>query len=57
MKSLADEASGSDDPRLDAFFLRERADAQKKTLHAAEQQRPDIAAVREIWRRSSWTGP
>jgi transposase len=27
-----------------------RADAQKKSLHAAEQQRPDVAAAREVWR-------
>ena len=27
-----------------------RADAQKKSLHAAEQQRPDVAAAREAWR-------
>lgn len=27
-----------------------RADAQKKSLHAAEQRRPDVAAAREIWR-------
>jgi transposase len=26
------------------------ADAQKKSLHAAEQQRPDVAAAREAWR-------
>jgi transposase len=26
------------------------ADAQKKSLHAAEQQRPDVAAAREVWR-------
>jgi transposase len=26
------------------------ADAQKKSLHAAEQQRPDVAAARELWR-------
>jgi transposase len=25
-------------------------DAQKKSLHAAEQQRPDVAAAREAWR-------
>src|SRR5208282_1833203 len=25
-------------------------DAQKKSLHASEQQRPDIAAARENWR-------
>jgi transposase len=27
-----------------------RPDAQKKSLHATEQQRPDIAAARENWR-------
>jgi transposase len=27
-----------------------RSDAQKKSLHAAEQQRPDVAAARENWR-------
>jgi len=27
-----------------------RLDAQKKSLHAAEQQRPDVAAARENWR-------
>jgi transposase len=27
-----------------------RADVQKKSLHAAEQQRPDVAAAREAWR-------
>jgi transposase len=27
-----------------------RPDAQKKSLHAAEQQRPDVAAAREAWR-------
>jgi alkylhydroperoxidase family enzyme len=27
-----------------------RPDAQKKSLHAAEQQRPDVAAARENWR-------
>jgi transposase len=27
-----------------------RADTQKKSLHAAEQQRPDVAAAREAWR-------
>jgi transposase len=27
-----------------------QADAQKKSLHAAEQQRPDVAAAREQWR-------
>ena len=27
-----------------------RSDAQKKSLHAAEQQRPDVAAARETWR-------
>lgn len=26
------------------------ADAQKKTLHAAEQERPDVAAARAAWR-------
>jgi len=26
------------------------AHAQKKSLHAAEQQRPDVAAAREVWR-------
>jgi transposase len=26
------------------------ADAQKKSLHASEQQRPDVAAAREAWR-------
>jgi transposase len=26
------------------------ADAKKKSLHAAEQQRPDVAAAREVWR-------
>ncbi len=26
------------------------ADAQKKSLHAAEQQRQDVAAAREVWR-------
>jgi len=25
-------------------------DAQKKTLHAAEQERPDVAASRQVWR-------
>jgi len=25
-------------------------DAQKKTLHAAEQERPDVAATRQAWR-------
>ena len=32
---------------------RDRADAQKKTLHAAEQDRPDVAAARARWQRSS----
>ena len=27
-----------------------RPDIQKKSLHAAEQQRPDVAAAREAWR-------
>jgi transposase len=27
-----------------------RADDQKKSLHAAEQQRPDVAAARQVWR-------
>ncbi len=27
-----------------------RPDAKKKSLHAAEQQRPDVAAAREAWR-------
>jgi transposase len=27
-----------------------RPDVQKKSLHAAEQQRPDVAAAREAWR-------
>jgi transposase len=27
-----------------------RPDAEKKSLHAAEQQRPDVAAARENWR-------
>jgi len=27
-----------------------RTDIQKKSLHAAEQQRPDVAAAREAWR-------
>jgi transposase len=27
-----------------------RVDAQKKSLHAAEQQRPDVAVAREAWR-------
>jgi transposase len=27
-----------------------RSDAQKKSLHAAEQQRPDVATARENWR-------
>jgi transposase len=26
------------------------ADDQKKSLHAAEQQRPDVAAARQVWR-------
>ena len=32
-----------------------RTDTQKKSLHAAEQQRPDVAAAREAWRDSQPT--
>src|ERR1700712_6097385 len=47
------EAPGRGQQRIDARHAAQaRLDAKKKTLHAAEQERPDVAAARTAWRQS-----
>ena len=49
-EKLAAVARGSGVPVDDLALLRQaRADAQKKTGHASEQQRPDVLARRRLW--------
>jgi hypothetical protein len=35
-------------------FLRDMISPSKKSLHAAEQQRPDVARARRRWRREQF---